>query len=201
MDLEAAADAEAKKREDAKANAERSLADLDAAARRGLITQAEYQERVKKILADAGLSYRAAGDRLGFAFAETFRVQVETLQRQVAALLGSLGMLRGSTGSIGVDVTRPGDTLRQARSEAQDRLRDANRRVREAQADAKKADTDAERKKAQRDLDAARKAQEAADRQVNLLTAILKALAASPEINVGVSADPLALWAATAAAA
>ena len=200
MDLEAAAEAEAKKREDAKANAERSLADLDAAARRGLITQKEYQERVKKILADAGISYRAAGDRLGFAFAETFRVQVETLQRQVGALLGSLGFLRGATASIGVDVTRPGEVIRQARSEATDRLRDANRRVREAQSELKKADTEAERKKAQRELDAARKAQEAADRQVNLLTAILRALAAQPSVNVGVSADPLALWAAVEAA-
>ncbi len=200
QDMEAAADAEAQKREDAKANVERQLADLDAAARRGLITQQQYQDRVKKILADAGISYRAAGDRLGFAFAESFRVQVVTLQRQVAALIGSLGLGVAATGQIGVSVSRPSDVIRQARSDATDRLREANRKVREAQAEVKKADTDAEKKKAQRDLDAARAAQAAADRQVDLLTAILRALAKNPEINVGVTADPLALWAAAAAA-
>lgn len=199
MELEDAAAAEAEKRDEAKETARRQLADLTAAAQRGLITQAQYQERVKKILADAGLSYQAAGDRLGFAFAETFRVQMTTLGQQVGALLASLA-LGGPTSAIGVSVTRPGDVLRDAQRDVRERLRDAARDVREAQRDARQADTAEEKAKAQKQLDAARKAQAAAERQAALLEAILKALARAPGVDLSLSVDPMALWSATAAA-
>lgn len=198
MELEDAVAAERAKRDAAKETAQRQISDLDAAARRGLVTQQQYADRVKAIMAAAGISYQAAGDRLGFAFAETFRVQVATLAQQVSALLATLG-LGGATGQIGVDVTDPAKVLRDAQTAAREQIRDAAKDARDARKAIRGADNDSERKRAQRELDAALKAQAAAERQAALLKAILDKIAAARDVNLAVNVDPMALWAAAAA--
>lgn len=91
LNAQQAVDAEQTKVDAAKAANERILADLAQALNKGLITQADYAARVKKLLADQGVDYKTAGDSLGLAFADGFITQLNDMLAQ-AKLIAKAGL-------------------------------------------------------------------------------------------------------------
>lgn len=99
-------DAAGKAEELRKQASSRNLADLADEFNRGRITQAQYLEGVRKVLADQKVSFKSAGHLLGVAFADGFGDALKNLEDQVLALTGQ--QRRGSTLTKPTSVTKAG---------------------------------------------------------------------------------------------
>ncbi|WP_217913320.1 phage tail tape measure protein [Miltoncostaea marina] len=88
-----------------KTAADRALADLTDNLNRGLITQQQFNEGLKAILAASGVDYAILGDTLGSAFANAFRDQIFALQDQIRELV--TGPQMPGSGGFGPEVQSP----------------------------------------------------------------------------------------------
>lgn len=169
-------DIEQRKTEVQKAENEKRLADLATALNRGLITQSQYQEQVKALLASQGADYKSAGDNLGLAFADGFLSQIKTMIAQSVAIaragLPNLNELNG--------IVSPTATV-------QSELKDAKAALRQAQQDARSKSSAGGTK-----ITAAeQKAIDAAKRNADMLQKILDAmLAAQVAKPISIISDP-----------
>lgn len=185
-------DLEQAKVDAAKAGNDRQLADLADALNRGLITQAQYQAKVKALLASQGADYQSAGDALGLAFADGFLAQLRDMITQSVQIakagLPNLNELLGNTTNPAAaareDLGTAKDTLSQAKADLRDRTHDARQKSGDGGAKITKAEQAA--------IDSAKRREDKAQKQVDLLTQLVAAISSTPPPSIIIS-DPAGL--------
>lgn len=98
---------------DRKDRIQRRLADLTVMFDEGKIGVAKFNREVAALLRANGITYRAAGKSLGFAFAEGFRETLKELREQVNAIAATPAGLRGKATGLEGTVVRPVDVIRE----------------------------------------------------------------------------------------
>lgn len=107
-------DAIGKEADARKAAISQSINDLSAMFTAGKISGKQFTSALTKILADNKVSIAAAGDLLGFAFAQQFAAQIKGVTQQIGAIAAVIGLRGGGAGGAGfnLDVNNPLDVIR-----------------------------------------------------------------------------------------
>lgn len=101
--------------------AQRQIDDLSIAFNKGVISQADYLNRVKGILAAEGVNYQNLGANLGLRFAEGFRQNLNDLRNQIRQVsIGPRGLGAGLSRN---EIVSPTRALQADRRERLDALR------------------------------------------------------------------------------
>jgi hypothetical protein len=91
----------------------RRLADLTDLFNQGRIGLGEFNKDVTRLLRSEGVSYKAAGQALGIAFADGFRASLTGLREQARAIAQTPAALRRTSTGLEANIVRPLDTIRE----------------------------------------------------------------------------------------